>query len=189
MNRFTNFIVNALYILRVHEIVDAIRVLIFKIKILKYERESGQKIKFVRQGDLSLEINGDLSKFKIHKTSHLKSNTFIECSGGVCIGSYFHTGKGLTIFSVKHKFKKSDSIPYSSEIIKEQVIIGNFVWTGVNVTILSGITIGEGAIVAAGSIIVKDVPKYAIVGGNPAKIIGFRDVNEFKTLKRQKRYF
>lgn len=52
--------------------------------------------------------------------------------------------------------------------------IGNDVWTGLNVTILGGVTIGDGAIVAAGSVVTKDVPPYAIVGGLPAKIIRFR---------------
>lgn len=50
----------------------------------------------------------------------------------------------------------------------------NDVWIGANVTILDGITIGNGSVIAAGSIVVKDVPPYAIVGGNPAKVIKYR---------------
>lgn len=57
---------------------------------------------------------------------------------------------------------------------KGDIIIKNDVWIGVNCTILDGITIGNGAVVAAGSIVTKDVPPYAIVGGNPAKIIKYR---------------
>lgn len=57
------------------------------------------------------------------------------------------------------------------KLSKGSVIIGNDVWIGLNTTILSGVTIGDGAIVAAGSIITKNVEPYAIVGGNPAKII------------------
>lgn len=51
------------------------------------------------------------------------------------------------------------------------VIIKNSVWIGVNSVILKGVTIGEGAIVGAGSVVTKDVPAWTIVGGNPAKVI------------------
>jgi len=54
------------------------------------------------------------------------------------------------------------------------VVIGNDVWIGQNVLLRQGIRIGHGAVVGAGSVVVKDVPPYAIVGGNPAKIIRFR---------------
>lgn len=55
-----------------------------------------------------------------------------------------------------------------------QILIGNDVWIGDNVTIMSGVRIGDGAIVAAGSVVTKDVPPYAIYGGNPAKLIRYR---------------
>lgn len=55
-----------------------------------------------------------------------------------------------------------------------RTIIGNDVWIGSNVIIPGGIQIGSGAIIAAGSVVVKEVPPYAVVGGNPAKIIRYR---------------
>lgn len=57
---------------------------------------------------------------------------------------------------------------------KGDVIIGNDVWLCANCIILSGVTIGDGAVVANGAIVTKDVPPYAIVGGNPAKLIRWR---------------
>jgi acetyltransferase-like isoleucine patch superfamily enzyme len=57
---------------------------------------------------------------------------------------------------------------------RSAVDIGNDVWIGTNAVILRGVTIGDGAIVAAGAVVTKDVPPYAIVGGVPAKIIRFR---------------
>ena len=56
--------------------------------------------------------------------------------------------------------------------------IGNDVWIGCNSIILKGVTIGDGAIVAAGSVVTKDVPDYAVVGGAPAKVIRFLDPDE-----------
>jgi virginiamycin A acetyltransferase len=56
----------------------------------------------------------------------------------------------------------------------KKIIIGNDVWIGQNVTILSAVTIGNGAIIGTGAIVAKDVPDYAVVVGNPAKIIRYR---------------
>ncbi|MGL5935845.1 MAG: CatB-related O-acetyltransferase [Cetobacterium sp.] len=57
---------------------------------------------------------------------------------------------------------------------KGPIVVKDDVWIGTDALILSGVTIGQGAIVAAGSIVTKDVPPYSIVGGNPAKIIKYR---------------
>lgn len=57
-------------------------------------------------------------------------------------------------------------------------IVGSDVWTTENCLILPGVTIGDGAIVAAGAVVTKDVPPYAIVGGNPAKLIRYRFTDE-----------
>ncbi len=57
---------------------------------------------------------------------------------------------------------------------KGQIIIMNDCWIGTNVMILGGVIIGNGAVIAAGSVVTKDVPPYAIVGGNPARIIKYR---------------
>ena len=70
-------------------------------------------------------------------------------------------------------------------IRKGQVLIGNDVWIGDDVTILGGVRIGDGAVIAAGAVVVKDVPPYAIVGGNPTKIIKYRFPEE--TIERLRR--
>lgn len=58
------------------------------------------------------------------------------------------------------------------------VTIGNDVWVGFGATIMSGVTVGDGAVIAANALVTKDVPPYAIVGGNPAKIIKYRFTEE-----------
>lgn len=57
---------------------------------------------------------------------------------------------------------------------KGPIVLGNDVWIGARATIMSGVTIGDGAVVAACSVVTKDVPPYAIVAGNPARIIKYR---------------
>ncbi|HAI83844.1 MAG TPA: chloramphenicol acetyltransferase, partial [Chitinophagaceae bacterium] len=57
---------------------------------------------------------------------------------------------------------------------KGDIVIGNDVWIGYNATIMAGVTIGDGAIIATNATVVKDVPPYAVVGGNPAQIIKHR---------------
>jgi len=174
---------------RIDLVFEKIRKLFFLIKLKRYEIKSNQKINFVKQGAYSLDLLGDLKKFKIDYTSHLKSDTLIECSGGVEIGKYFHTGKGLTIFSTNHNWQRPQKIPYDEKIILKEVIIEDFVWIGANVTITPGVTIGEGAIVGAGAVVTKDVPACAVIGGNPAKIIKYRDVDKFYELKNKRSYF
>lgn len=82
----------------------------------------------------------------------------------------------------EHKYTCISTYPYKSidlkmgyeSISKGEILIKDDVWIGYNSLILSGVTIGQGAVIAAGSVVVKDVPPYAIVGGNPAKIIKYR---------------
>lgn len=63
---------------------------------------------------------------------------------------------------------------YFENSSKSLPIIGNDVWMGFGVIVLNGVTIGDGAVVGAGAVVTKDVPPYAVVGGNPARIIKYR---------------
>ena len=62
-------------------------------------------------------------------------------------------------------------------------------WFGDNIIINPGVKIGEGAVVFAGSVVTKDVPPLALVGGNPAKVIRYRDENLYYKLKSEKKFF
>lgn len=160
-----------------------------QIQVRRYEKLCGFKIHYVAQGRGGITLGGDISKFSIDSTSHLKSGTFIECSGGVSIGSYFHTGRGLTVFSTNHNYDNATMIPYDEVSVEKPVIIKDFVWCGANVTIVPGVTVGEGAVIGAGSVVTKDVPDYAIIGGNPAKIIKYRDIEQFLKLKEAEKWY
>ena len=177
-----------LLLIKVDKIMHKIIRLKEQLEVKKYEILSNQKINFVSQGEGGLKIVGDLKNFQIAPNSHLKSNTYIECIGGVEIGEYFHTGRDLVILSTNHNYE-STKIPYDETYIKKKVIIKDFVWCGIGVKILPGVTIGEGAIIAMGAVVTKDVPPYAIVGGNPAKVIKYRDIEKFEILKEKKEYY
>lgn len=58
-------------------------------------------------------------------------------------------------------------------ILTSPIVIEDYAWLSFNVTVLRGVTIGKGAVIAAGSVVTKDVPDYAVVAGNPAKVIKY----------------
>ena len=85
--------------------------------------------------------------------------------------------------------KHKDNAPFENSEIRNNrpVIIGNDVWIGASVSILPGVHIGDGAVIAAGSVVCKDVSPYAIVGGIPAKVIKYRfNKNQIKSLMKIK---
>lgn len=81
-----------------------------------------------------------------------------------------HAMNGVSTYPFK-VFGKSWSHGAMDVISKGNTVIGNDVWIGNNVTIMQGITVGDGAIIGTNSLVTKDVEPYAIVGGNPAKLI------------------
>ena len=109
-------------------------------------------------------------KVKIGDNVVVHFDAFIDGRGEVEIGDNIDISFGVKIFSEQHDVS-SDSYATVSKrvIIKDHAMIGSYS------IILPGITIGEGAVVAAGSIVTKDVPNYEVWGGNPAKHIKLRD--------------
>lgn len=107
--------------------------------------------------------------------------------GRVDIGNYFHSGRKCMIITSNHNYE-GDAIPYDSTNIAKDVKIGDFVWLGNRVTILPGVSIGEGAIIQAGAVVVSDIPPCAIAGGNPAKVFKYRDKEHFYRLKSEMRF-
>lgn len=101
----------------------------------------------------------------------IAQNCFIQVRGKVHIGNNVIFGPNVSIFSENHVFDNPD-LPVSKQgVTRKGVTINDGVWLGTRVVILDGVTVGENSIVAAGSIVNKDVPSYSIVGGVPAKVI------------------
>ncbi len=107
------------------------------------------------------------------KNIHLGKNVFINSSchfqdqGGIYIGNNVLIGHCVTLATLNHIQSPKDR----GSMIPRSIHIGDNVWIGSDSTILPGITIGDGAIVAAGSVVTKDVAPNTVVGGVPAKFI------------------
>lgn len=111
----------------------------------------------------------------------------VDGSGVVKIGKYCSIASGLTLLMEGHNYKWFTTYPFPAVEMREDwpeaekinghptrksgVIIGNDVWIGKNVTIMSGVAVGDGAVIGAGSVVGRDVPPYAIVAGNPARVV------------------
>ena len=118
--------------------------------------------------------------------SHSGFNGFTATGWGrIKIGNYFHSGTNVKIMLGSHDYDHDERIPYGKKHTTKHVVIDDYVWLGSDVTICGNVHIGEGAIVAIGSVVVKDVPRCAIVGGNPAKVIKYRDIEHFDRLKAE----
>ncbi|WP_309304071.1 DapH/DapD/GlmU-related protein [Arthrobacter sp. CJ23] len=98
----------------------------------------------------------------------------IHGGGGVTIGRDALLGPFVAIYSENHQFEDPKTPIRLQGHIRKPVEIGHDVWIGAHAVVLAGVSIGDGAIVAAGAVVTKDVPARTIVGGVPAKVIGVR---------------
>ena len=136
-----------------------------------------------------LSVNGWT---KVTKTTFLGNNVnfngmkIFGC-GNVFIGDNFHSGEECMMLTQVHNYE-GKCIPYDRTYICKDIVIDNNVWLGTRVMILSGVTIGEGAIIQAGSVVVSDIPKYAIAGGHPAKVFSTRDSIHYENLKSKGKF-
>lgn len=115
---------------------------------------------------------GELNVISFNKNSKLKIGKFCSIAQNVKF-----------ILDADHRMDTISTFPFKVKILKEEkyeatskgdIIISDDVWIGYGAMILSGVNIGQGAVVAAGAVVTKDVPPYAIVGGLPAKILKYR---------------
>lgn len=151
-------------------------------KLLSKAKSTGVNITTIGK----LTITG-VNNLILKNNIHFNENTHFRAEGGLEIGNNAHLSRNLTIYTGNHNYK-GDLLPYDSTYIFKPVLIEDNVWIGMNVSILPGITIGEGAIIGMGAVVTKDVPKLAIVGGNPAKVLKFRDEAHYLRLINEKSY-
>lgn len=135
----------------------------------------------MKRFDMSSTVyrNVDLrSPYRISIGHHTNINKkcVLDGRGGLYIGNNVDVAQEVNIWTEQHDYNS----PFYKSVNKS-VIIEDYVWIASRATILPGVKVGRGAVVACGAVVTKDVPSLAIVAGVPAKIIGLRkDVMEYQ---------
>jgi acetyltransferase-like isoleucine patch superfamily enzyme len=130
-----------------------------------------------------ISVRNDSSKeafmnsfLEIGTNTYIGENNNIRASGGtIKIGANCLISQNVTLVTTNHKIKKGfliNSQGWTQE--RNFIFIGDDVWIGANSVVLPGLNIGEGAVIAAGSVVTKDVEENAIVCGNPARFLKYR---------------
>ena len=123
---------------------------------------------------------------KTFLANNVNFNGFKILGGGkVTIGNNFHSGFGCIVMTTIHNYDNGKKIPYDETVIHKDVTIEDNVWLGSRIIVLGGVTIGEGAIIQAGSVVVSNIPKFSIAGGSPAKVFKMRNVDHYLKLKEE----
>lgn len=165
-----------------HDLVKALKRLLHPIKVqyvnLKWKRKNRDNFTVMTEAfpidkvKVGHSTYGDLRVIIYHDTPYKLS-----------IGAFCSIASNVTFFvDGEHNMKTISTYPYKSfykigdenDTSKGNIIVDDDVWIGYGVTVLSGVHIGQGAVIAAGAVVTKDVPAYAIVGGVPAKLIKYR---------------
>lgn len=140
--------------------------------------------------DIKIERDANFCKGRFLWSMGAYSYSFSELARNTIVGRYCSIGKNVTIMGFQHPLDRftTSTITYSNSEFStnnkhivdcstdsnEPICIKNDVWIAANVVLKPGVTIGNGAVIASNSVVTKDVPDYAIVGGIPAKIIKYR---------------
>jgi len=94
-------------------------------------------------------------------------------SGELFIGSNVMIAPKCSFIAMNHTFDKGDPTIHTG-VVRSRIVLQDHCWIGYGAIILAGVTVGEGSIVGAGSVVTKDVPAFSIVGGSPAKVLKAR---------------
>lgn len=112
---------------------------------------------------------------KVRIGSHCSLNPYVCVFGGATIGNHVRIATHVVIVPMQHRFDRTDVPIHGQGVTSKGVVIEDDVWIGMNVSILDGVRVGRGAVVGAGAVVTKDVAPEAIVVGNPARVLRYRD--------------
>lgn len=93
------------------------------------------------------------------------------------------------IMSANHRYEGAQAVPYDGDFVCKKVHIKQNVWIGARCIILPGSEIGEGVVVSAGSVVRGKIPDFAVIAGNPAKIVKYRDENQYLQLVKDNKVY
>lgn len=129
----------------------------------------GMKIGYGTQIDMGQYVLSP-NKIKIGTTTHINQGCILDGRSSLIIGNNVSISHRCVFMTGSHDINSID-FEYKGLPIE----IADYVFIGVNSTVLQGVIIGKGAVVCAGAVVTKDVPEYGIVAGIPARLIGFRN--------------
>lgn len=115
-------------------------------------------------------------RIRIGAGSHIGEFSIIwagNSTGRVVLGCKALLAPHVTLTASNYGVERGTPVMDQPKIEKD-IVIGDDVWVGANAVVTAGVTVGDGAIIGAGAVVTRDVPPYAIVGGVPAKVIGWR---------------
>lgn len=115
------------------------------------------------------------NNIEIGEDTIVGNNAFLDGRSKLKIGSHVNIASEVMIYNSEHNIDEGDF-----SVVEEPVEISDYVFIGPRAIILPGVSIGKGAVVAAGAVVTKDVSSFEVVGGVPAKVIGERKNKELK---------
>jgi acetyltransferase-like isoleucine patch superfamily enzyme len=136
--------------------------------------DPGQNTQTIKMGNNNVIASSAILKthggyIKIGSNNFVGERTQIQGRGGIEIGNNVLIAANVFISSSNHDFQNPNSVDYLKKEVPKKIQINKNVWIGANSVIIAGIHIAKYAIVAAGSVVTKDVEAYTMVAGNPAK--------------------
>ncbi len=106
--------------------------------------------------------------------------------GSIEIGKGAVIGEGVQVMSSNHEYDspEQDVLPFSSKNLKKKTVLSEFCWIGNNSIILPGVCVGKYCVIGAGSVVTKSTQDYGVYGGNPARLLKFRENKEVSKVTR-----
>lgn len=120
---------------------------------------------------------------------YIGNRAFMNGRGEIEVGDYSIISDDVVILSVQHNYKDANLLPYDQIEVMQKVSIGRCCWIGLRAILLPGVIIEEGCIIGAGAVVTKSFPMGSIIAGNPAVIIGQRDIKKYKQLVEEERFY